>query len=106
MDIQRLRSLTTGRLHTEMGHIYEDLETIIGEKGLMTHMLPRVYRAVEPWLRQHVTDARFWNGEYDTSHTGTIELPEPSESDRKAMLQRFLEQPSPLAGKTVIPVVL
>ena len=30
MDIQRLRNLTTGRLHTEMGHIYEDLELITG----------------------------------------------------------------------------
>jgi hypothetical protein len=106
MDIQRLRNLTTGRLHTEIGHIYEDLETITGEKGLMTHMLPRVCRAVEPWLRQHVTDSRFWNDEYDRSLTGTIELPEPSEDDRKAMLQRFLEQPNPLAGKTVIPIVV
>ena len=28
MNIQRLRNLTTGILHTEMGHIYQDLETI------------------------------------------------------------------------------
>ena len=70
MDIQRLRNLTTGRLHTEIGHIYEDLETIIGESGLMTHMLPRVMRSVEPWLRKHVKNERFWNGEFDQSHTG------------------------------------
>lgn len=37
-----------------------------GERGLMTHMLPRAARAVEPWLRKHVTDARFWEDEYDT----------------------------------------
>ena len=36
MNIQRLRNLTTGRLHTEMGHIYEDLGIITGETGLMT----------------------------------------------------------------------
>jgi hypothetical protein len=72
----------------------------------MTHMLPRVCRAVEPWLRQHVTDARFWDHACDQSHKGKIELPEPSEDDRKEMLQRFLQQPNPLAGKTVIPVVV
>lgn len=43
------------------------LEIITGERGLMTHMLPRAARAVEPWLREHVTDPRFWDGEYDTA---------------------------------------
>lgn len=102
MNIQRLRNLTTGRLHTEMGHIYEDLGAITGETGLMTHMLPRVLRAVEPWLREHVTEVRFWDGSYDPAHTGEIDLPEPTEADRAAMLERYLAQPNPLAGKTVI----
>lgn len=104
MDIQRLRNLTTSRLHTEIGHVYEDLETITGERGLMTHMLPRAARAVEPWLREHVTDARFWDGKYDTTHTGEIALPEPTEEDRKAMFDRYMEQPNPLAGKGVVVV--
>ncbi len=104
MNIQRLRNLTTGRLHTEVGHIYEDLEIITGESGLMTHMLPRANRAVEPWLREHVTDPRFWDGEYDTSHTGELELPTPSEADREAMFERYVAQPNPLAGKEVMVV--
>jgi hypothetical protein len=104
MDIQRLRNLTTGRLHTEMGHIYEDLGVITGESGLMAHMLPRAMRAVEPWLREHVTDARFWDGEYDTTHTGEIELPIPTAEDRAAMFERYKAMPNPLAGKEVIAV--
>ncbi len=104
MDIQRLRNLTTGRLHTEMGHIYEDLGTLTGESGLMTHMLPRAMRACEPWLREHVTDPRFWDGEYDTTHTGEIELPESSHEDRAAMFERYKAQPNPLDGKEVIAV--
>lgn len=104
MDIQRLRNLTTGRLHTEMGHIYEDLGTITGESGLMTHMLPRAMKAAEPWLREHVTDPRFWDGEYDTSHTGEIELPESSEEDRAAMFERYKKMPNPLGVKEVIAV--
>jgi hypothetical protein len=89
MDIQRLRNLTTGRLHTEVEHVYEDLEFITGRQGLMTHMLPRALRACEPWLREHVTDARFWNGSYDTAHIGEFAIPEPSAEDRLAMFMRF-----------------
>jgi hypothetical protein len=102
MDIQRLRNLTTGRLHTKMDHIYEDLGTITGEKGLMTHMLPRACRSVEPWLREHVTDPRFWDDKFDVTHIGELELPTPSDADRKAMFERYSEQPNPLEGKKVI----
>jgi hypothetical protein len=104
MNTQRLRNLTTGRLHTEMGHIYEDLEIITGQNGLMTHMLPRVINAVEPWLRKHVTNSRFWEDKYDPTHIGEIELPVPTQAERKEMIQIFLKQPNPLKGKTVIGV--
>ena len=104
MDIQRLRNLTTGRIHTEIDHVYEDLEIITGEKGLMTYMLPRAERAVEPWLRKHVTDPRFWDGEYDTTHIGEYALPESTADDRAAMFKLYIAQPNPLEGKDVISV--
>ncbi len=85
MDIQRVRNLTTGRVHTEMGDIYHDLGWIVGDNGLMTHMLPRVLVAVEPWLRKNVADQRFWDGEYDPTHIGDIELPEPTTEEREEM---------------------
>lgn len=104
MDIQRLRNLTTGRLHTEMGHIYKDLEAITGMRGLMTHMLPRAIRAVEPWLREHVADKRFWDDGYDSTHKGEYALREPTAADRAAMLERYKGQPNPLEGKDVVAV--
>lgn len=104
MDIQRLRNLTTGRLHTNIGHVYEDLELITGQSGFMTHMLPRVARAVEPWLREHVEDQRFWYDEYDPTHTGEYPLPEPTADDRAAMFERYKAQPNPLDGRDVIVV--
>ena len=104
MNIQRLRNLTTGMLHTEMDHIYEDLEIITGERGLFTHMLPRVMRAVEPWLREHVTDERFWDGAFDVTHTGEYILPEPTRNDRAAMFERFSSQPNPFDKKEVFVV--
>lgn len=106
MDIQRLRNLTTGRLHTAIGHIYEDLGTITGEKGLMTHMLPRAMQAVEPWLREHVKDERFWDGEYDTTHVGEFALPESTPEDRALMFERYKAMPNPLEGKEVIAVAV
>ncbi len=106
MDIQRLRNLTTGLLHTKIDHVYEDLEIIMGDKGLMTHMLPRAMRAVTPWLLEHVADTRFWDGDYDISHTGEIDLPVPTQQDRALMLERYAAQPTPLAGKKVVGVVV
>ena len=104
IDVQRLRNLTTGRLHTEMGCIYEDLGLITGQQGLMTHMLPRAAKAIQPWLKEHVKDARFWEDKHDTSHVGTIELPDPTEEDRQAMEDRYFAQPNPLEGKDTLVI--
>lgn len=104
MDCQRIRNLTTGRLHTSIGHIYEDLETITGQPGLMTHMLPRAAAAIKPWLRRHVTEARFWDGEYDPEHTGEYALPESTEAERAEMFELYKAQPNPLDGKEVVIV--
>jgi len=89
MDIQRLRNLTTGRLHTDIGFVYQDLELLTGAKGLMTHMLPRVLQAIEPWLRETIKEERFWDGEYDTTHVGEYDLQLPTEVQRKEFLARF-----------------
>ena len=96
MDIQRLKNPTTGLLHTEVGHIYEDLCAITGEQGLMTNMLPQVMRSVEPWLCEHVTEPRFLDGKYDQTHTGAFELPEPTKAGREKMFERYKAQPTPL----------
>jgi len=90
MNIQRLRNLTTDMLHTKMDDIYEDLEYITGQKGLMTHMIPRVSEAVRPWLKEHITDKRFWDGKFDITHTGDIDLPIPTTIDRDIMLKNYL----------------
>lgn len=106
MNIQRLRNLTTGILHTKMDDIYEDLELITGERGLMTHMLPRAMKAVEPWLKAQITDKRFWDGKFDTTHAGEIDLPEATEEDKNGFFERFAAMPNPLTGKGVIGVVV
>ncbi len=89
-----------------MDHIYEDLETITGERGLMTHMLPRANDAIKPWLMWHLGDDRFWNEEYDPNHTGETELPEPTEDERLVMMDRFAKMPNPFSGKQTISLVI
>ncbi len=105
MDIQRLRNLTTGRLHTEMGHIYQDMEYLTGEQGIMTHMLPNAFRAMEPWLKEKATDPKLWEDVYDTTHTGELEISPMTDDERKVFIERYMGLPSPLAGKEVIAVI-
>ena len=96
MDIQRLRNLTTGKLHTEINHVSEDIETITGLPGLMTHQIPNAMTALKPWLLDNVMNSRFWDDNFDITHVGNIELPEMSDEERDALLDRFVYTPSPL----------
>ena len=102
MDIQRLRNLTTGRLHTKMSDIYGDIEYLTGESGVMTHMLPNCCRALEPYLRERVPDQRFWEDVYDTTHVGSIDVPPMDAESKNEFWVRYGKLPSPLAGKSTI----
>ena len=96
MKTQRLRNLTTGRLHTQMDDIYEDVEYLTGEQGVMTHMLPRAAEALEPYIRAHVPDPRFWDGKFDLSHVGDVDIPPMGKQDRAAFWKRYAALPNPL----------
>ena len=75
MDFQRLRNITTGRLHTEIGHVYEDLEYLTGQLGIMTHNLPNAIQAILPILKKRaVISSQFWDEEYSPKHNGEIEI--------------------------------
>lgn len=53
---QRLRNLTTG------------IESI------MTHMLPDINDSIQEHLKSQLTDERFWDDLYDSTHTGETEI--------------------------------
>lgn len=97
MDIQRLRNLTTRILHTDMSHIYQDLEFITGMDGLTTHMLPNVMLAVEPWLKLQVKDERFWDGEFDVTHTGEFEIKPINDVEQEEAKARYLDLSHPFS---------
>ena len=77
----RLRNLTTRKLHTNIKHVYEDIEFLTGQKGLMTHNIPSALRAIEPYLRRCVDEKRFWDGEYDPHVPGTIKITSMDRND-------------------------
>ena len=104
MDNQRLRTLTTGKLHTDISYVYEDLEAITGQ-SVMTHMIPNMMKAVRPWLVKHVPDPCFWNNIYDPIHIGDYPLPIPTDEECQAMRDLYYEQPDPLDDKEVVVVV-
>lgn len=96
MDIQRLRNLTTERLHTEMAHIYQDIEHLTGMQGLKT---PNANRALQPYLLSVAPDPRLWDGEYDLTHTGDIAIEPMGEVERKAFMERYEALDNPLMLK-------
>lgn len=106
IDIQRLRNLTTGILHTDIGCVYKDLESISGQLGLMPHMLPRMLEAIIPWLKENTPNQRFWDGSFDQTHEGEYDLPNPTSEDQKLMVERYFAQQNPLDGKTVVGISL
>lgn len=99
MDNQRIRNLTTCRLHTKIEDVYLDLEFLTGEAGVMTHMIPRMCRALTPWLNRKVADVRFWDGEYDPSHLGETELLPMDAAAKESFIYRYTEMPNPLLDK-------
>lgn len=99
MKIQRIRNLTTGIMHTVIDDVYADLDYITRDGGIMTHMIPRVIKAIEPWLREKLTDQRFWDGKHDPSHVGEFDLPPMTEEENRLAISRYADMPNPLAGK-------
>jgi len=99
LDIQRLRNLTTGRLHTEMGHIYQDIEYIVGEIGIFTHMIPNAFKAMQPYLRSVVTDERFWDGQFDVDHLGEYDIRPMNDEEKSSFWKAYGSLPHPFANR-------
>lgn len=91
MDVQRVRNLTTGLLHTEMHHCYGDLSVISGLNTIYTHQIPNLTRAVLPWLREKIKDDKFFDGKHNPSEKGVFWLPKPTEDEQKEIVRRFTE---------------
>ena len=90
MENQRLRNLTTRRLHTKMDDVYEDIEFLIGSV-VVTHQIPNVLAAMKPFLQEKLPEPIFWDGNHKPSHTGTTEIKPMNDVEKKAFLKKFGE---------------
>ena len=89
MNAQRLRNLTTGKLHTSVEHVYQDIEYLTGEAGIMTHHVPNATLALEPFLREKLLDERFWDERFDPTHVGDVAIVPMTEDESEAIFERF-----------------
>jgi hypothetical protein len=83
MDIQRLRNLTTNKLHTKVSDIYEDIAFLTGEPATKPHQLADILGVIEMYLYDRLEDNRFWNDTFDPSHIGEIDIPPMDEEFKR-----------------------
>lgn len=55
----KLRNVTSGILHTEIGDVYKFYEQYLGAEGIMTHQLPSAGKALDSILKRKLTDEWF-----------------------------------------------
>ena len=83
MNNLRLRNLTTMRLHTKVDDVYKDIEFLTGVP-VMTHQIPAMLELLQPYLKNKLVDARFFDGEFDLSHIGDTDI-EPMTDEEEAI---------------------
>ncbi len=88
MDIQRIRNLTTGILHTNLLDVHEDVARLTGVVILKREM-PFVIPAMREWLRRVVEDERFFDVGLCYGHVGEIDMPRMSILEKGAFLGRL-----------------
>lgn len=71
MDIQRVRNLSTGILHTNIKDVYEDIYFITGI-NVFTHQIPAFIEGLSEFLRNILKDEMFFDGIYNPNHTGDV----------------------------------
>lgn len=71
-----LRELTTGRKHPNNGlPAWLAIRALLGPMATQNTNTEGSFAAIQPFLRKHLTDPHWWDGEYDPDAEGKIELP-------------------------------
>jgi hypothetical protein len=89
MDIQRLRNLTTGILHTSVSCVYEDIEYLTGAEGIMTHHLPAALRAIKPILEKRGLPKYLFEEVYLPNEVGNLDVPPLNKAELTTFWAKF-----------------
>ena len=89
MNIQRIRNLTTGILHTSREHVQEDLEFLLSFE-LPETLIPEIASAIMPWLKENLADSKFFEARHDPDHVGEVNLEPLTKPERESFWKRYL----------------
>lgn len=90
----KLRNVTSGRLHTDIGHVYEFYNEYTGADGIMTHHLPSAFQALLPILKGKLSDEWFTDEWIKTGLDEPVEVPEMTQEERDSFWKSFGEYAS------------
>lgn len=85
----KLRNITTGILHTNIGDVYEFLEKYLGAEGIMTHQIPSACRALEPFLKSKLTAEWFTQTWEKENLNDLAEVADLTEDEKKLFWESY-----------------
>lgn len=85
----KLRNVTSGRLHTSIGDVYEFYTAYCGAEGIMTHHIPSAYKALLPILKNKLSDEWFTDEWIKTGLEETVEVPEMTQTEKTTFWESF-----------------
>jgi hypothetical protein len=89
--VGKLRNITTGILHTNIGDVYKFIEDYTGEQGIMTHQLPSACEALTPILKRKLIKRWFepvWQKEFLDDE---VEVPDMTEEEKQEYWKSYGE---------------
>ena len=89
MDIQRIRNITTGIIHTSFEEMSKDIQMITGIEGVTTIGIPYVGRLAQLFLKEQFPDPRFWERAMDETHVGELEVRNMTMDDRQRIFEAY-----------------
>lgn len=78
----KLRSITSGILHTDIGDVYKFIQEYVGFDGIMTHEIPSAIRSLCPILRTKLPEEWFSEEWITIGLEEPVELPELTEKEK------------------------
>jgi len=84
ITVQRLRNLTTRRLHTHIGDVCEDLETILATPIAIEEIAIGI-RAITPWLKKQDLPSTYWDDSKDQRNQSIYYLEDMSAEEQASI---------------------
>jgi hypothetical protein len=85
----KLRNVTSGRLHTNIGDVYQFYTEYCGADGIMTHHIPSAFQALLPILKSKLSEEWFTDEWIKTGLDEPVEVPEMTQDEKDKFWESF-----------------